>query len=169
VTAAVTPTAQLRGTSRLPGVVAALFWVALPILCLLMLWQGANQLATRIHHAPPGLRGNFVVTTHNCQQKLCITGGTFTSNNKQLVAEDLLGDGRWKLGTTHRVVYNLDAADVIPLPAQWDPTSAVLGIVGATALLGVWGWFLRGEIRRRRARPTASSSPAGKVVNDPAS
>src|SRR5262249_33873399 len=75
VTAAVTPAAQLRGTSRLPNAVAALFWVVLPILCLLMLWQGANQLATRIHHAPPGLRGNFVVTTHNCQQKLCITGG----------------------------------------------------------------------------------------------
>ena len=46
MTATVTPAAPLRGTSRLPSVVAALFWVVLPILCLLMLWQGANQLAT---------------------------------------------------------------------------------------------------------------------------
>jgi len=166
VTAAVTPAAPLRGTSRLPGAVAALFWVVLPILCLLMLYQGANQLATRIHHPPPGLRGNFVVTTHNCQQKLCITGGTFTSDKKNLVAQDLLGDGRWKLGTTHRVVYNLDAADVIPLPAQWDPTSAVLGIVGAAVLLGVWGWFLRGEIRRRRGRPAVRLRLAGKAIDD---
>jgi hypothetical protein len=27
----------------------------------------------------------------------------------------------------------------------------VLGIVGATVLLGGWGWFLSGEIRRTRA------------------
>jgi len=153
VTAAVTPAARVP--SRLSGVLAVLFWVALPVLCGLMLWHGANQLATRIHHAPPGMRGDFVVTTHNCQQKLCITGGTFTSDDKKLVAEDLLGVYRWKLGTKHRVVYNLDAADVIPLPAQWDPTGAVLGISGATVLLGLWAWCLRGEIRRARARGRA--------------
>jgi hypothetical protein len=152
---AVTATATLRAPARLPGVVAALFWIALPVLCVLMLWQGANQLATRIHHVPSGVRGNFVVTTHNCQQKLCITGGTFTSDDKKLVAKDLLGVYAWKRGTTHRVVYNVDAADVIPLPAQWDPTSAVLGITGGTVLLGVWAWFLRGEIRRARSRGRA--------------
>lgn len=157
MTATAPPAASTRAPSRLPGVVAAVFWVALPVLCGLMLWQGSNQLATRIHHAPAGVRGNFVVTTHNCQQKLCITGGTFTSDSKKLVVKDLLGVYRWKLGTEHRVVYNADAADVIPLPAQWDPTSAVLGITGATVLLGVWGWLLRREFRARgqarRAKP----------------
>jgi hypothetical protein len=115
-----------------------------------MLWQGANQLATRAQHAPSGMRGNFVVTTHNCQQQLCITGGTFTSDDKRLVATDMLGLYQWKLGTTHRVVYNLDTADVIPLPAQWDPTAAVLGLAGAVVLLGVWGWCLRAVVRKRR-------------------
>jgi hypothetical protein len=137
--------------ARAPGglpVVAALFWVGVPVVCALMLWQGATELATRTHHAPPGMRGNFVVTTHNCQQKLCITGGTFTSDDKALVAKDLLGLYQWKLGSVHRVVYNLDAADVIPLPAEWDPTGAVLGIAGALVLLGIWGWGIR-AVRRR--------------------
>lgn len=149
MTVAVTSAAPVRGAGRLPAIAAVLFWVVMPILCLLMLWRGADQLATRIHHAPPGLRGDFVVTTHNCQQKLCITGGTFTSDDRKLVARDLLGDYSWKLETTHRVVYNVDAADVIPLPAQWDPTGAVLGIAGATLLLGLWGWFLRSVLRQR--------------------
>jgi len=151
VTVTAQPAAPLRVPARLSGVLAAAFWIAVPVLCVLMLWQGANQLATRIHHVPSGTRGDFVVTTHNCQQKLCITGGTFTSDDKKLVTKDLLGVYRWRLGTKHRVVYNLDAADVIPLPAQWDPTSAVLGITGATVLLGVWGWAL---VRRRSEKET---------------
>jgi hypothetical protein len=141
-------TVAARAPGRLPAVVAALFWVGVPVVCALMLWQGATELATRTHHAPPGMRGNFVVTTHNCQQKLCITGGTFTSDDKALVAKDLLGLYQWKLGSVHRVVYNLDAADVIPLPAEWDPTGAVLGIAGALVLLGIWGWGIR-AVRRR--------------------
>jgi hypothetical protein len=140
-------TVAARAPGRLP-VVAALFWVGVPVVCALMLWQGATELATRTHHAPPGMRGNFVVTTHNCQQKLCITGGTFTSDDKALVAKDLLGLYQWKLGSVHRVIYNLDAADVIPLPAEWDPTGAVLGIAGALVLLGIWGWGIR-AVRRR--------------------
>lgn len=143
-----------RAASRLPAAVSALVLVGLPVVCALMLWQGATQLATRTHHAPPGMRGDFVVTTHNCQQKLCITGGTFTSDDNTLVAKDLLGLYQWQLGSVHRVVYNRDAADVIPLPAAWDPTAAVLGIVGALVLLGLWGWSLRTSRRDdREPRP----------------
>jgi hypothetical protein len=136
-------TVAVRAPGRLPAVVAALFWVGVPVVCVLMLWQGATQLATRSHHAAPGMRGDFVVTMHNCQQRLCITGGTFTSDDKTLVARDLLGLYQWKLGSVHRVVYNRDAADVIPLPADWDLTGAVLGIAGALVLLGIWGWSVR--------------------------
>lgn len=164
MTAAVTPAAPAapaRGVDRLPNVVAALFWIVLPVLCVLMLWHGSTQLATRIQDVPSGTRGDFVVTTHNCQQKLCITGGTFTSDDKKLVAKDLLGVYRWRMGTKHRVVYNLDAADVIPLPAQWDPTSAVLGITGGAVLLGLWGWCLRAAVRRARPRPVGSGPPTG--------
>lgn len=141
-------TAAVRVPRRLPGVVAALFWVGVPIVCALMLWQGVTQLATRSHRAAPGVRGDFVVTMHNCQQKLCITGGTFTSDDKTLVAKNLLGLYQWKLGSVHRVVYNVDAADVIPLPADWDLTGAVFGNVGALVLLGIWGWSIR-SVRRR--------------------
>jgi hypothetical protein len=65
-----------------------------------------------------------------------------------VVAKDLLGQYQWQLGSVHRVVYNVDAADVIPLPADWDLTGAVLGIVGALVLLGIWGWCIR-TVRRR--------------------
>lgn len=142
-------TVSVRVQRRLPAVVAALFWVGVPIVCMLMLWQGATQLATRSHRAAPGVRGDFVVTMHNCQQKLCTTRGTFTSDDKTVVAKDLLGLYQWKLlGSTHRVVYNVNDADVIPLPADWDLTGAVLGIVGALVLLGIWGWSIR-AVRRR--------------------
>jgi hypothetical protein len=146
----VSTAATVRTSGRRAGLVAVLFWIVLPIACVLMLWQGITQLATRVQHAPSGVRGDFVVTTRNCQQQLCVSGGTFTSDDKKLVAKDMLGLYQWKLGTTHRVVYNIDTADVIPLPAQWDPTAAVLGLAGALVLLGVWGWCLRGALRRRR-------------------
>lgn len=141
-------TAAVRAQRRLPAVVAALFWVGVPVVCALMLWQGTTQLATRSHHAAPGMRGDYLVMTRNCQQKLCITGGTFTSDDNTVVAKDLLGQYQWQLGSVHRVVYNVDAAEVIPLPADWDLTGAVLGIVGALVLLGIWGWCLR-TVRRR--------------------
>jgi hypothetical protein len=141
-------TVAVRVSRRLPAVVAALFWVGVPVVCLLMLWQGATQLATRSHSAAPGVRGDFVVTMRNCLQKPCTTGGTFTSDDKTVIANDLLGLSQWKVGSSHRVVYSVDATDVIPLPADWDLTAAVLGILGALVLLGIWGWSIRTARRR---------------------
>lgn len=142
-------TVAARASGRLPAVVAVLFWVGVPVVCALMLWQGSTQLATRSHVTPPGVRGNFVVTTHDCEQTLCITTGTFTSDDNALDAGNLLGLSQWKVGSVHRVVYDIDAAEVTPLPADWDLTGAVLGIVGALVLLGVWGWSIR-TVRRPR-------------------
>lgn len=136
----------------MPAVAAVLFWIVLPVICLLAIGVGVDRLVSHINHVPGGVRGDFVVTTHNCQQELCITGGTFISDDKSVVERDLLGVYRWTLGTKHRVVYNADSADVIPLPAHWDPTEAVLGLTGAAALLGLWGWCLRSAVRRARAR-----------------
>jgi hypothetical protein len=141
-------TVAARASRRLPAVLAVLFWVGVPVACALMLLQGSTQLATRSHDTPPGVRGNFVVTTHNCQQKLCNSRGTFTSDDNALVANDLLGLPQWKLGTPHRVAYNTGATEVIPLPADWDLTGAVLGIAGALVLLGIWGWCIL-AVRRR--------------------
>lgn len=141
---------------------AALFWIALPVVCLTTIALSAGKLASHVNNVPAGIRGTFVVTTHNCQQQLCITGGTFTSDDKSVVARDLLGIYAWTLGTSHRVVYNLDAADVIPLPAHWDPTGAALGIVGALVLLVLWALLLRTALRRarRRSLATGSAEPA---------
>ena len=161
MTAAAPPAVSTRGVGGwLPGI---LLWLVLPAVCLVTIWVGAGQLASHVNHVPSGVRGTFVVTTHNCQQELCITGGTFTSDDKAVVAHDLLGIYRWTLGTSHRVVYNLDAADVIPLPAHWDPSGAVLGIAGALVLLGIWAWFVRGAVRRARTQPVQAS--AGEPVD----
>jgi hypothetical protein len=157
VTAAAPPAASVgRRLRRFGGwrttLAAVLFWAVLPIICLLAIGLGVDRLVSHINHVPSGVRGNFLVTTHTCQQRLCITGGTFTSDDKRVVARDLLGIYRWKLGTRHRVVYNADTSDVIPLPAHWDPTAAALGVAGATTLIGLWAWCLRGAIRRARPR-----------------
>jgi hypothetical protein len=141
-------TVAARAPGRLPAVVAALFWVGVPIVCALMLWQGSTQLATRSHDTPPGIRGNFVVTMHDCEQRLCITTGTFTSDDNTMDARNLLGLSQWKVASVHRVAYDADVAGVTPLPADWDLTGAVLGIVGALVLLGIWGWSVR-AVRRR--------------------
>jgi hypothetical protein len=144
-----------------PALAGLLFWILLPAVCLLAIAQGVNAMVSHVNHVPEGVRGTFLVTTHNCQQQLCITGGTFTSDDKQVVAQDLLGVYRWTLGTQHRAVYNADAADVIPLPAHWDPTGAVLGLAGALTLFGLWGWCLRAALRRRRGRPVEAARLRG--------
>ncbi len=166
MTAAVPPAGSIRARARgvgdrLPGLGRRLFWLALPLICLLTMAVGIDRLVSHINHVPSGVRGTFLVTTHNCQQQLCITGGTFTSDSKKVVASDLLGVYRWKLGTKHRVVFNADAADVIPLPAHWDPTAAALGVVGAFTLLALWAWCLAGAFRRTRRRTVRTTAPSG--------
>jgi hypothetical protein len=157
VTTAATPAASVRRHSRRFGgwrapLAGMLFWTVLPVVCLVTIGLGVDRLVSHVNHNPAGVRGNFLVTTHNCQQQLCISGGTFTSDDRRVVAHDLLGIYRWKLGTRHRAVYNADTSDVIPLPAHWDPTAAALGVAGAATLLLLWAWCLRGAIRRARPR-----------------
>lgn len=127
-----------------------MFWVVLPIVCLLALGVGVHRLARHAYTTPAGTRGTYLVTSHNCQRQLCITGGTFTSSDGRLVVRDLLGDYRWKLGTRHNAVYDADAADVIPLPAHWDPSPTVLGMAGGAVFLGMWAWCLARTVRRPR-------------------
>jgi hypothetical protein len=139
-----------------PWAAAAVFWVVLPVLCLVGLGLGIDRLAVRLDDTPAGAKGTFVVSSRNCQQLLCITTGTFTSDNGQLVARNLLGDYRWTFDTDYRVVYDGSAADVIPLPAVWDPTSTVVGMAAALGLLGIWGysgrrWLRSGGPSRLRA------------------
>jgi hypothetical protein len=166
VTATAPPATSVRTRARglgelLPSIGRVLFWIVLPVACLLTIGAGIDRLVSHINHVPSGVRGSFLVTTHNCQQQLCITGGTFTSDDKSVTARDLLGVYRWKLGTKHRVIYNIDAADVIPLPAHWDPTAAVLGVAGSSILFGLWAWCLRGAVRRTRRRPVGADPPSG--------
>jgi len=142
-----------RVLARVPLVVGFIFWVFLPLACVATLTVGSVNLATKIDRVPAGIVGTYQVTSHSCHQELCITGGTFTSVDGHVVVTDLFGSYSWQLGTTHKAIYNDDAADVIPLPGRWDPTATILGLAGALGFLGVWAWCLRGARRRRSGEP----------------
>jgi hypothetical protein len=125
------------------------FWVVLPIASVLLLALGIDSILRHVNNIPAGVRGTYVVTSHDCQGQVCLTAGTFTSTDGRLVETDLLGDYRWQLGEKHRAVYNGNAVDVIPLPARWNPTAAIVGIAGVLAFLTIWTWcLLRGRGRR---------------------
>ncbi len=126
------------------------FWIVLPLLSVLALGMGADRLAVRINHIPSGIRGNFTVDIHNCQDQLCVTSGTFISDSGTIVVPQLLGNYHWQLNEVYRVVYDGSSADVIGLPAVWDPTSTLVGMAGALVFLLVWAWFLGHALLARR-------------------
>jgi hypothetical protein len=141
-----------------PLVVGLLFWILIPLACLATLTVGGVNLAVKIDRVPAGTLGSYQVTSHSCHQELCITGGTFTSADGDVVETNLFGPYAWQAGTTHKAIYNDDAADVIPLPGKWDPTATILGMTGALAFVAIWGWCLARTWRRRHgpvARPDA--------------
>jgi hypothetical protein len=144
-----------------PLVVGLAFWLVLPIACLVSLGVGIDHVARHIHHVPTGTKGSFLVTSHSCERQLCITAGTFTSTDGRIVEPNLLGDYRWELGKKYGVVYNSNAAEIISLPASWDPSSTVVGLAGGVAFLGLWGWCLFRALIRRRTVPGQSSAPTG--------
>jgi hypothetical protein len=141
-----------------PLLVGLVFWIVLPLACVASLVVGSMNLATKIDRKPTGTLGTYLVTSHNCREELCITGGTFTSSDGSLVQTDLFGSYSWQLGTTHDAIYNSDAADVIPLPGRWDPTATILGMLGAIGFLAAWGWCLRRARRRGRDERAARTT-----------
>ncbi len=127
----------------LPVAVGFAFWFLLPALCVLAFGLGADRLARHVDSTPSGSKGSFVVTSHNCQRDLCITSGTFTSDDGTIVERGLVGDYRWNLRKTYRVVYEGNADDVVPLGASWDPASTIVAMSGAVGFLALWGWCVR--------------------------
>ena len=87
-----------RAVATIPTVLGVFFWFGIPVLCLVMLGLGVDHLARHVNNVPAGARGTYVVTSHSCQEHLCITAGTFTSTNGRIVEPNLLGDYRWKPG-----------------------------------------------------------------------
>jgi hypothetical protein len=132
--------------------IAIAFWFALPVLCAVMIVVGTSRTIAHLHNMPPGTLGTYLVTAHSCSGEICVTGGTFTSADGRLVETNLLGVYSWQDGETHKAIYDSDSIEVIPLPAHWDPTALIIGMVGALGFLVLWSTFLYGAIRRRVAR-----------------
>ncbi len=140
--------------------VALIFWFALPIFCLFVLGAGADKLARHINNVPAGIGGTYTVVAHSCSEQICVTRGTFVSDDHAIVAPDQLGPYSWTADQVHRVVYDATSADIIPLPAHWDATATVTGMSGAVIAIGLWSWCLFHSVRRR-----ASDDPVAVPVN----
>jgi hypothetical protein len=137
------------GSALVPRFIALAFWIVLPSLCALMLVYGTDRLATHLNNIPPGIPGTYLVTSHSCSTDVCVTGGTFTSSDGNLVETNLLGNFSWQNGEKHKAIYDSNSVDVIPLPAHWDPTATYVGLAGSVGFLVLWSVFLCGAIRRR--------------------
>ncbi|SOD75129.1 hypothetical protein SAMN05892883_4334 [Jatrophihabitans sp. GAS493] len=144
-----------------PSVFAVAFWVAAPLLCLYAALIGVQQLAHNLNDKAVGIPGTFTATSHNCQQQLCITSGTFTSDDARLVEPDLIGDFRWPVGSTSRAVYNAGSGEITGIADVWDPTPTLVGLAGSTIFLILWGYLVVVSRRRRRAEPTVVTASSG--------
>lgn len=127
------------------------YWVLLPLVALLTLALSLESFAAHVNSAPAGKAGDYVVTYHSCPSGLCITGGTFTSDDKSVVETYIFGLGTWQAGQTYRALSQFPYDYAVPLPGRWDPTQAVVGTTGSVLALGVWGWLGAGVLRRRSA------------------
>ncbi|HSY15724.1 MAG TPA: hypothetical protein VK816_07035 [Jatrophihabitantaceae bacterium] len=157
------PTAQRRLPGARQHFVALMFWIVVPIFCLFALVSGVDKLARHIDNVPAGVPGTFVVTLHNCAQELCVTVGTFTSDDGHLVEPNQIGLYSWQIGESHPAVFDASSTDVIPLPAQWDASSTVVGMAGALGFMGLWGICLYGSVRRRSPAVQAVAAAAAET------
>lgn len=137
------------GAARVVGV---LFWIVVPVLCVLVLLVTGSNFAHNINRQPTGIRGTFTVTDRTCFGNVCQNAGTFRSDDGRTRQDNLLGDYRWKIGETHRAVLGRESG-VIALPSRWIPSATVYAALGAVVLLGFWAWAWASERGRRRVRP----------------
>jgi len=135
--------------------IGLLFWVVIPLFCLVSVGFGIERIVGHVIDVPSGLRGTYQVTNHSCSGPLCISTGTFTSTDGTVTVSGLLGDYRWQPGRTYKVLYSPNSVEVTPLPG-WEPSSTILGMAGAIGYLVLWAWFLR---RRRRAQLAPADEP----------
>ncbi len=144
----VSPQARAGLTRAASQGLALAVWIVLPALCVLMLMLGTDKLSRHLDNIPAGIQGTYRVTSHSCSGEVCITGGTFISADGRLIERNLLGVYNWQDGETHQALYDSNSVDVIPLPAHWDPTATITGMVGALGFFVLWAVFLYRAIRR---------------------
>jgi hypothetical protein len=145
------------GPSGLARLAAVAFWLVLPLLCVTGIVLGITTWTVHAHDQVPGIPGTFLVENRSCGGSVCLTTGTFTSDDGNLVIAPLTGVAGWTQDSEHTAVYDPSTPDVIvPLPTRWNPTAAISGLTGAGVLLIVWGWLSFGA---RRPHPVPSPTP----------
>jgi hypothetical protein len=137
---------------RWPVAAGVLFWVVIPVLCLVSLAVGTDQLARHFETIPAGSRGTFQVTARTCDAGQCVSTGTFTSSDRTVVLPDLTGNHRWLPGRRYTVVYDPNSGQILPRPGPWEPSATIIGLAGALAFLALWGWCLRSRVVKTAAR-----------------
>jgi hypothetical protein len=142
---------QSSGPSVTTRLLALMFWFALPAIAIVTIISAVGTFAHRINAQPRGIEGTYVASLRSCQGNVCQIAGTFTSDDKFYVVRNVLGDYRWKVGESHRVVLN-PYSEIIALPAQWNPVATVVGASGSFLFLVVWAWYVFGMFRKRATR-----------------
>ena len=141
---------------------ALVFWIAIPGFCAYWLFSGVVQFATHIDNVPAGIRGVFTVTSPGYSREgFCVSVGTFTSTDGDLVERNQPGDCSWQKGERHNVVYDSTGGHIIPLPAHWDATATVMGMAGGVCAVGLWGFCLYGSVTRRVRESEGEAVPTG--------
>lgn len=139
------------GPSGFARLVAVVFWLVVPIACVVGIVMAITTWTSHAHRQVPGIPGTFVVQNRSCGGTICQSTGTFTSTDGSLRLAGLTGGLGWEQDTEYGVVFDPSTPEVIvPLPTRWNPSAAIVALTGGVALLGVWGWLALGA---RRAEP----------------
>lgn len=156
--------------SGLARLAAFVFWVVVPVLCLAGIVLGVTTWTVHAHRQVPGIPGSFLVENRSCGGSVCLSTGTFTSDNGAFEAGPLSGGLGWGQDSTHKVVYDASNGSIVPLGARWNPTAAISALSGAAVLLAAWGWLAfgrsdgsdpsRSTAGPRRPHPSTTTGPA---------
>jgi hypothetical protein len=146
------PRALSTWTSRRwPVAAGALFWVVIPVLCLVSLAIGTDQFTRHFDNIPAGTRGTFQVVARTCDGGPCVSTGTFTALDRSVVVPDAVGDHRWLVGRQYNAVYDPTSGKILARPGNWDPSATIIGMVGALGFLALVGWCLGSRVVKASA------------------
>jgi hypothetical protein len=141
------------GPSGFARLLALIFWLVVPALCVTGIVLSAVTWTQHAHRQVPGIPGTFLVQNRSCGGSICQLTGTFTSDDGVLVLTNLTGLSGWDQNSRHAVVYDPSSSPsaIVPLGEPWNPTAAISALSGAILLLAGWGWLAFGA-----SRPTAA-------------
>lgn len=145
---------------------ALLWWIGLPMLCVVTLFYGAQDAGpawtARFGH---GVHGTFTAQDQSCGRYHCQWRGSFTSADGKVHREDVglaSGGPDLALGDTTAAIDTGDRTLVYPVDGGWDWLIMPVLLIAAVGFLIAWGVSLWRRLRRAPVRPVAGRSRIAK-------